>query len=157
MQTLLWPTINVVVLVAVLARFLKSPLQQFVAQRHHSIKSELEDVREQLVAAQAKHEEFTAKLKALGAEVVAMRNQSLQDAKLIQAKVLADAQRVSEGLLAGAEVSARALYQDFAERVRVELANKVLSRAEALLRERLTGEDRVRICREFSKQVERVQ
>ena len=35
--------------------------------------------------------------------------------------------------------------------------NRVLERAEGLLKERLTGDDRVRIQQEFSAQVERAQ
>jgi hypothetical protein len=49
------------------------------------------------------------------------------------------------------------MFGDLKNQLRSELSVQVLARAEAILRERLTGDDKARIRREFSQQVESVQ
>ena len=61
--------------------------------------------------------------------------------------------RISQDSLA----AANGLLGELRSQLYSELSNKVLDRAERLLRERLTGDDHARIRQEFSQQVERVQ
>jgi hypothetical protein len=56
-----------------------------------------------------------------------------------------------------AKTSANALYSDLRGQLYADLSAEVLERAEGILRERLTGDDRVRIRKEFSNQLERTQ
>ena len=56
-------------------------------------------------------------------------------------------------IIADARGSAENLFVDFKKGLYQELSVKVLERAEALLKERLTNDDQARIQKEFSQQV----
>lgn len=157
MHTLILPALNLAILVGVLVYFTRAPFRAFVTGRHETLREEVQRVSTQLRDSQARFEEFTAKLKAIDAEVAALREQSRQDAEAMKARLLNDARRLSTVIVADARTSAESLYEELRIRLRSDLGQQIIDRAEQLLRERLTGDDRVRIRREFSKQVESVQ
>jgi F-type H+-transporting ATPase subunit b len=154
METLVAPSINLLILVGALAYYLRAPLKQFVKTRHSSLRDELATVREELRQAQARYEQFAAKLKSLGNEVAELKEQSRQDAQAMKARIVSEAQRLSASTVSDARASATGLYADVKSELYAELGGRVLDRAEALLRERLTGDDRARIRQEFSHQLE---
>ena len=155
--SLIAPFFNVTVLVGVLVYFLRKPISDFVSSRHAGLRDEVQRVSEQLRQSQSQFEEFSAKLKAIHAEISALREQAKQDAEATRARVVNDAKKLSAVILSDAKSSADAAFGDLKTQLRTELANRVLERAEALLRERLTSDERVRIRREFSSQLEKVQ
>ncbi len=154
MASLLWPTINLAALLGILAYFLREPVKQFAAQRHVSIRDELATVREQLARAQKQYNEFTSRLGALDAELIAIREQMRQDAAASRTRIIEEAKKSAARIQTDAGASARALLGDLRNELYAELSTKVLEKAETLLRERLTGDDRARIRQEFSRQVE---
>jgi F0F1-type ATP synthase membrane subunit b/b' len=154
MQTLIAPLINLVILLGVLAYYLRGPLKEFAKTRSVSIRDELKTVHEQLERAQQKNLEFTSKLKAMGAEISALKTQALQDAQAAKVRISADAQKASANIITDARNAAVTLYTEFKGQIYSELGNRVLDRAEALLRERLTGDDRARIRQEFTHSIQ---
>lgn len=154
MSELISPTFNLAVLIGLMVYYLREPLKQFVTGRHVELRDELGRVRDLLQKAKVQYEEFNAKLGALDAEVAALRNQATQDAQAARQRILSEAQKLSANIATDARHSAEALYADLKDNLYTELGAAVLERTEKVLRERLTGEDRVRIQKEFSAQVE---
>jgi F-type H+-transporting ATPase subunit b len=154
MQTLIAPFINLVILLSLLAYYLRQPLKDFARNRSVSIRDELNQVRTQLQTAQQKHAEFSSKLKAMDAEIAGLKTQATQDAQQMKGRIVAEAQKQSSNIVTDARNAAVTLYSEFKGQVYSELANRVLDRAETILRERLTGDDRARITKEFTHQVE---
>jgi F0F1-type ATP synthase membrane subunit b/b' len=157
METLIAPVVNLVILLAVMAYYLKQPLKTFAKDRHHSIRTDLEVVRNQLRDAKAKHAEFSSKLRAMDAEIAGLKTQASQDAQALKTKVQAEAQKLSSNIIEDAKHASQVLYAEFKVQLYSELGGHVLDRAEKVLRERLTGDDRARIRKEFSTQVETLQ
>jgi F0F1-type ATP synthase membrane subunit b/b' len=157
MQTLIAPFINLLILVGVLVFYLREPLKVFAETRHHTIREDLESVRNQLRAAQEKHAEFSAKLRAVDAEVNGIKSQMVQDAQAMKSRIVAEAQKLSGNVIEDARHASAVLYTEFKSSLYSELGSRVLDRAEAILKERLTGDDRARIRKEFSSQVETAQ
>ena len=157
MHELIAPTFNVTVLVVVLVYLLREPMKVFVSQRHSSLKDELERVAAQLSEAHDKYNEFSAKLKAIDAEIAALNSQMRQDAESMKTRILSDVRRVADMIVVDAKTASETLFNDLKNQLRSELSVQVLDRAESILTARLTGDDRARIRREFSKQVERSQ
>jgi len=154
MESLFAPCFNLVLLVGILVVKLRAPLRDFVSQRHESIASEIQAVREQLRKAQAQFVEFSDKLKAVDSEIAAMREQVRQDSAAMKDKVVSEASRMAGVVEADAKRSASGLYSELKGQLYSELCIRVLDRAESLLKDRVTGDDRVRIQREFSQQLE---
>jgi len=154
MHSLVVPLINLSILIAVLVYYLRAPLKAFIKIRHESVRDELERVAEQLKLAQEKYDEFSAKLKAMQAEIVVLRDQARQDGEAIKLRLVNDGKRVSVAIVMDAKAAAEALIEDLRISLKRELAASVLSRAELLVLGRLTSEDRKRFRLDFSKQVE---
>ncbi|MDR3607513.1 MAG: ATP synthase F0 subunit B [Oligoflexia bacterium] len=157
MHELISPTFNLAVLIAVLTYFLRQPIRDYVSGRHHTVRDELARVSELLKDAQEKNSEFSAKLSAIDAEIVAIRKQAVQDAEAMNQRIIANAVRLSAGTVADARLAAEGLYSDLKSELYHELGARVIDRAGSLLKERLTGDDRARIRKEFSSQVEAAQ
>lgn len=153
MQSLIAPTFNLLVLLGFLAYYLRAPMIEFAKTRSVSVRGELEHVREELRVAQEKHSEFSSKLKAMDAEVSALKAQALQDAQGMKSRLSAEAQRAAANTVSDARSAAVVLYTEFKDQLYAELGGRVLDRAEAILNERLTGDDRARIRKEFATQV----
>jgi F0F1-type ATP synthase membrane subunit b/b' len=154
MSTLLWPAINLGVLLSIIGYFLREPLKQFASERHRTMREELASVREQLARAQKQYGEFTARLGALDTEIAAIRDQMKQEAASSKARIVEEAKKSAARIQSDSNTAAKALFGDLKQELYTELSSKVLEKAEGLLRERLTGDDRARIRQEFSRQVE---
>jgi F0F1-type ATP synthase membrane subunit b/b' len=153
METLVAPTINLLCLLGFLAYYLRKPAKDFAKNRSVSIRGELEKVREELRIAQEKHREFSSKLKAMDAEVAALKNQAIQDAQAMKGRISAEAQKMAANIVSDARSASVVLYTEFKDQLYSELGLRVLDRAEKILSERLTGDDRARIRKEFATQV----
>jgi F0F1-type ATP synthase membrane subunit b/b' len=152
-----WPFFNFSVLVGLLVWKLRDPVRGFVRQRHETLRDEIDSVRDLLKRSQERFSEFSNKLQMLDLEVATIRSQMKQDAQAMNARISEDAKKQSVRISADARTAAQGLLADMRSGLYHELAIKVLERAETLLRERLTGDDRARIRQEFSRQVEVVQ
>jgi F-type H+-transporting ATPase subunit b len=157
MSALIAPAFNLAVLIVLLVVKVKQPLRDHVRNRHLSLKDELESTRQKLSSAQEKYDEFTAKLKTIDAEAAALREQARADAQATQQRIATESKKIAASIVTESRSTAQNLYSDLKSQLLGELGQRVLERAEAMLKERLTGDDRVRIRQEFSQQVERAQ
>jgi len=144
---------NFLVLVGVLAYYLRAPLKTFVKTRHDTLRDEVARVEHQLKDAQHKFDEFSAKLKAVDAEIQAIHDQMRADAESMRVRVMNEARHLSQTIIADARASSGGLFAELRTQLRGELAQQVVEKAEKLIREKLTGDDCVRIRNEFSQQL----
>jgi len=155
-QTLGIPALNLLILIVILVTKLRGPIKDFVHNRHIGVRDEVKRVRDMLRDAQTKYDEFTSKLRAFEAEAVAIRQQMQQDGQNAKQRILTEAQRLSGSIVSDARLAAQNLYSDLRGQLMAEIGNRIIDRAEVMLKERLTGEDRARLQAEFSTQVEGV-
>jgi F-type H+-transporting ATPase subunit b len=153
---LISPTFNLTVLILVLVYYLRKPVREYVSQRHHGVRQELERVSVLLRQANEQNIELTAKLSAIDVELTSLREQAMQDAEAARQRIAAETKRLSATTLSDARAAADALYADLKSQLYGEFGARILDRAERILKERLTGDDRARIRQEFSNQVEAV-
>lgn len=153
MSSLLFPLLNVSLLVAALVYYLRKPILEFVATRHVTLRSEVEGARTRLRHAQEKVEELSAKLQGVDAELAGIRQQGQRDVSDLKARILADSKKLAQTISQDAQLAAESAQRDFKRELLLEAGTKILARAEELLRDRLTGDDRARLTREFSNQL----
>lgn len=152
-STLFWPAVNLSILVGTIVYTTREQRKSFVKDRHFKLRDEVENVSRQLKEAQVKYNEFSAKMKAIEAEVEAIRDQAQSDAESMKAKIVSEARRLSTAIVADAKTSTDGLFQDLRSDLRAEMAGWVIERAESILRDRLTADDRAKIRSEFSQQL----
>lgn len=157
MESLIAPSFNLLILIAFMVYKLNKPVKDFVSGRHKTIREEIQSVRQELQQAQEKYDEFSSKLKAIDAEIVTLREQGQQEMTALKQRILSESRRLSLNIISDAKTAAEGLYLELKSQLYSDLSLQVLDRAELLLRERLTGADRVSIRADFSKQMETIQ
>lgn len=156
MSGLVYPFINFTILVGALYYFLRKPVVESVAQRHLSLKEELDRVQKKLGEAQKQYQEYSQKLSAMDAEVAALVQGIRADAETSRVRIVTDAKRNADQIVIDAKRTAESMVTEFKHLIRVELANQVIDRTEALLKSKMTGDVREQMKKDFSKQVESV-
>jgi F0F1-type ATP synthase membrane subunit b/b' len=157
MHALVFPILNLAVLFSALFYFLRTPVQKAVLGRHESLKNELGEVRNRLQEARIRYDEFSAKLKAIHVEVSSIQSQARQDAEATRNRIVSSAKSSASSILSEAKARAEGMVVDARQNLRAELGTKIVQRAERLIHDRLTGDDRVRIRKEFSERVGTIQ
>ena len=156
MHALIAPLVNVSILVGILFYYLRKPISDFVSSRHVSIRDQVKSVSDDLRSAQNKYEEFSSRIKALDVEVRALREQGKQESEQMKTRLLTDARRVSAAIVSDSRTSAEQVFKDLQGELRKDLGEKVVIRAEKLIRDKLTTDEKSRIRHEFSEQLSRV-
>ncbi len=153
MHTLLAPTVNLLILVALLVYFTKDSIRDFFRSRHQRFDQEINAVKVALAKAKSDHEEALSKLRGAQAEIETMTRQGEREIVETRQKILADAQAAAAKIVSDARQTAEAMSQDFRRQLSAEFGTLVLERAEKLIKERLTQDDRKRMASEFTKQL----
>lgn len=153
MESLFAPFINFAALVGILVWKLKTPVVSAVLDRSNTLRDELKRVQDQLATAQAQYDEYSAKLKAIDAEIASLKEQGKQDTEAMRVRIGTEARKLAVVIVSDARQSAQAMFGDFKVQLRAEIAQKVLEQAEVIIKQKLTGDDRARIRSEFSKRL----
>ncbi len=157
MGSLLWPFINLAILLGVLYKLLKEPVKKYVRERHERIATDLTTSRSMLKESREKFEDFSARLKSLSNEIEAMRTQMARESANVKDKVLKQAEAASKAMLRDTEASLLALEERVRAEVRAEIAEKLLVQAEAKIKKALTQEVKTRYRSDFSSQFKRAE
>lgn len=153
MSSLLFPLLNVSILLGLMVYYLRSPLKEMVLTRQTTIRSEVEGARKRLQESQRRFEELSAKIRGVDAELAGIKAQGVREASDTKARILQESKKLALTIAADAHSAAEAARSDFKLSLVAEIGAKVLGRAEELLRERLTGDDKARLTHEFSREV----
>lgn len=154
MSGLIYPFINFAILVGALFYFLKTPVKAFVATRHTDLKSELDRVEKKLAEAQKQYQEYAHRLSTMDAEIASLVQQTRTEAESSKVKIITEAKRMADEIVIDSKRSGESMMAEFKDRIRSELAEQVISRAESLVRTRMTNDVREQLRKDFSEQVE---
>ncbi len=147
--------VNMLLFLWVLWHFLSKPIKKALADRHEKVRSEAEEARAR-----------RAKADQLAADIEARLKQIEDDVRSIRDRAQADGERQKRELIAAAEAEAQKILQAARSEVdnRVKHARQELTeyagqlasdRAEQLLRETITDEDKRKLFAESVREVGR--
>jgi F0F1-type ATP synthase membrane subunit b/b' len=155
-SSLFYPFVNFAILVGALFYFLKTPTKSFVKGRHLNLKDELDRVQEKLLGAQRQYQEYSQRLSSMGAEITTLVQEVRAEAESAKVRILTEARRTADQLVIDSKRATESMFAEFKDQVRIDLANQVIVRAEAILKTKMTGDVREAMKKDFSKQVESV-
>lgn len=98
-EGLLWPTVNFAILFGTLWYFLKTPMANYLRDRHTGIRKELVDAAQVTSTASAQLAEIERKLQALPGEIAALRQRGGEEIASEEARIAALAAAERERLL----------------------------------------------------------
>jgi F-type H+-transporting ATPase subunit b len=152
---LLYPVLNLAILVAALVYFGRKPIAEFFAERRSSIQGELEQAADLYQKAQEQHARWQRHLVDLEGELDGIRTKARERAESERAHILADAQATADRIRRDATSAVDRELLRARERLREEASDLAIELAGNLLREQVTGADRERLLDEFIERIER--
>jgi len=154
METLIWPSISLFTLIAILVYYLREPLKEMISSRHLTVLGEVKHAQAMLHQSQEQYEEFSAKLKAIHAEVAALHEQMKADAQDSRNRIVAEAKEVGQQVTRDAKLACQYLVEEFRGHLCSEFGAKVLVRAEELMLQKMGVEDKKRFNKDFAQNLE---
>lgn len=133
--------VNFFILAGVLFYFLRKPVAQGLVDRRTSIKKELDEALKAKGAAEAKYEEYKAKVANLSAEIRQLQADFKAEGERQRARILADAEKAAETIRRQAEAAATNEAKRAADELRTEVAELAVRLAGEVLSKAYTPED----------------
>lgn len=151
---LLFPTLNFLLLLAVLVYFARKPIQAFFGERRRSIHDDLQQSAELQRQAEERHAKWQRRLVELERELEEIRRLGRERADAEREQILADARESAARIERTARSAIDQELRRAREKLRDEASDLAVELATGLLGERVTDQDRDRLVDEFIARVE---
>ncbi len=154
-ESLIYPAINLVLLLGVIIWFSRKPIQSFFADRRNQIQDDLDTAARLRADAEARCTDLQRRLLNLDAEIENIRAVAQERAELERARILTDAQAAADRIRGDAKAAVDQELRRAREELREEAADLAIELAAKRLREQITDSDRDRLLDEFIVKIER--
>lgn len=145
--------VNFAILVGALAYFLRGPIAAHLASRASTIRQDLVSAAEMRSAAAGQLAEIDAKLKALPAELEALRTQGAADVTAERARIAAAAEAERARLIEQTRREIETRFRVARRELTAHAARLAVSLAESRIRQTITPEDQLRLVDRFTSQL----
>ena len=152
---LIWPVVNLALLIAALLYFARTPIRNYFASRQGRIRDDLDSAAKALAEAEAHHAEWQRRLVELDADLARIRNQARERAEAERRHILADATAAAGRIRSDARLAVDQELMRAREDLRQETARLAIEVAAEALRTQVTDADRGRLVDEFVTGIER--
>jgi len=148
-----WPVANFIIFVGVLYYFFNKPLKEYLASRHSTIRKDLDEARSMSAAAAAQLQTVDQKLKALPAEIDALRQRGAEEIKSEEKRIAdqaaADRDRLLEQTRREIELQVRLAKKEILEHA----ADLSVQLATDRIKKEVTPADQDRLVDRYLQQV----
>ena len=110
-----------------------------------------------MVRAQESFDDYASKLKTIQSELSALAAEAKATAESTRVSIVQGARKVAASISKDATSAKEGMLADFRTGLSAELGGKVVDRAEVMIAQRLTGDERARLRKEFSRKLESAQ
>jgi F-type H+-transporting ATPase subunit b len=145
--------LNFVVLVWLVVRFGRKPLQAYLRDRHSTIRRELEEAARLHKEAEGKLAAIDGKLRDLDREIAGIKEAVARDADEERQRIIANAEAEAQRIVQMTEEQLKRELRNAQRRLEVEAVDSAIRAAEKLIRQSLTDDDRKRLNDEYYKQL----
>jgi len=151
---LIWRVINTLALVVLLVYLLKKPLATFFSERTAGIKRDIAEAQEMRLKAEQTIKEYETKIAGMEKELERMREELRKAADAESEKVVANADRMSKGVVDAARLAAEQEVRKAKAELQNEAVKLAVQLAEALIRDKISEQDHKRLVQEYLAKVE---
>jgi len=148
-----WQFISFVLLVILLARFLKKPLRSFLGQRQEAIKNSFEQAARKESESQKQHEEWGKKLGIMSQEIADLHQRISQEGEAERKRILEHAREEGDRIRKQAQLAAEQEVKKARAALRKEMVDLSLELAEKILQAATQPQDQERLVKEFIGQM----
>jgi F-type H+-transporting ATPase subunit b len=125
-----WTLVTFAIFLAVLIKFAKKPLSDFLLERSLNIKNAIEEARRAKLDAEAKLKQYEQRLLDLDAEISQMRADFQHQGELERARLKQEAEKIAEQIRKESEQSLKAEVAKALQALKQEVAEKILANAQ---------------------------
>jgi len=140
-KDMIFSIINFVLLMAIFYYLYRKNASGSFAKRSLDVKIEMEEAAEAKRQAEAKYNEYKARIDSLDAEIEKIRSVALEDAQRERESILEEARKQSSRMVEQAELTARQEVASAKRELRREAADLAAGLAEELVKKSTTPED----------------
>ena len=151
--TLFIQAVNFLILIALLSRFLFTPLKKFLADRAAGIEKALAEAKVAREAAAKAQEEHRAQIVATQREAAALRDQAQREVEAERQRLLKASRDEAQRLVDEARAAIEAEVKRARASLREEVVSLSLAAAERLLGRSMTGEDQKRLAEQYVREL----
>ncbi|MGB5984555.1 MAG: F0F1 ATP synthase subunit B [Desulfobacterales bacterium] len=141
--------VNFIILAALLVKFVRVPLVNFVKGRQAEISAEIKDLEEQRQAAEAAIKDAEEQLAASSSRLETIKERIVSEGQARKAEIIADAQKDGEMMLAAARLKVDGQIQRAKDQLRAEMVDLAVEQALQRLPGLITEEDNRRILETY--------
>lgn len=153
LKNLFWFTLNFIVLVLILYKFLKKPIVDMFKSRQENILKQYNELLEKKKEAEARYVELQEKIKNLEKEAQAIYQNYVEQGMKEKERIMAEANAQAERIKQQAELYIHHEMEKAKAILREEIAEVSVKLAEELLKKNITEEDQKRIVKEFINEI----
>lgn len=157
LKDLFWRTVNFLVLVFILVKFLAKPISSGLKGRQQRVKEELEELTLRRDEAEQSYKDFEIRLAGMEKEMEVVVQKAIAQAENEKERILAEAERAAEDIRRQAEAAVQAEFEDARRQLRDEIAEQAAAMAEELIIRNLQPADQVAITEQYLERVGAVQ
>jgi len=147
--SLIFKFFNFAVLVGLLIYFIGKPLKGYLAKRHQTVKTQLEETQKTLSEAQALRAQYQEKMDRLDGEMEAFKKQTMQEAEAEKKKIVEEAMGFAARIREQARLTAAQETKEVARRIKEEISRLTIEQAEKLITEKISQSDHDQLVEEF--------
>jgi F-type H+-transporting ATPase subunit b len=147
---------NFAVLVAILVKFARKPLKDYLVNRHMAVKTRLDEADRLFNEADGLRHQYEDKLSKLDGEIEEFRKALVEEAQRERGKILEEAQVFAAKIKDQARLTYEQDIREATARIKEEIARLTMERAELLLKEKVGKQDHDRMVEEFIEQLRSV-
>ncbi len=151
--TLLIQVVNFLILIALLSRFLFTPLKKFLVERAEGIERALAEARVAREAAAKAQEEYRAQILATQREAAALREQAQREVEADRQRQLKASRDEAQRMVDEARTAIELETKRARASLREEVVALSLAAAERLLGRSMTGEDQKRLAEQYVREL----
>lgn len=144
---------NFAVLAIGLFLVLKKPVSQALGGRIQGIKDQLEELEAKKKGAEDELAEYGKKFAALDKEAENLMAEYIKQGEEAKERILKEAESAAEKLKEQASRNIEQEFKQAKEKLQVEIAEKALVKAEAMIKEKITADDHEKLVDEYLEKV----
>ncbi|MCX8026296.1 MAG: F0F1 ATP synthase subunit B [Thermodesulfovibrionales bacterium] len=149
-----WKFLNFGILVFLLVKFVKKPIQDYLQQRKENIEKTLNEAKEAKELAQKALTEVEERLVLKDKEIASILEAAKEGGEKEKARLIEEGERMRVKILEQAKINIDYEVRKAKEAIQTEAAEAAMARAEELIKENITEKDQDRLFQESLKLLE---
>lgn len=147
--------LNFLILMAILIKFLRKPLGNFLKSRQAKVRQALEDAEKAKAEAEKKMDEYEKRLTHIDSEIEEIHRVLKEEGEKEKARIISEAERMAENIKEQARSTAQQEIRQAQRILREEMSDLAVKLAEEVLKKSMSKSDQKRLVEEYVAKMER--